>query len=99
MRILRRFFKRLISWTSSRKDEERLREEIEAHIALQTEENMRAGLSAEEARREAVWKFGPVEAVKESYREQRGLPLMDTLIQDTRYALRRLRSAPALPSQ
>ena len=70
-------------------------QEIESHIAFQTEENMRAGLSAEEARREAVLKFGPVEAVKESYREQRGLPLMDTLIQDTRYALRRLRKAPA----
>lgn len=95
MRILRRFFKRLMSWTSARKDEERMRLEIEAHIALQTEENMRAGLPAEVARREAVLKFGPVEAVKESYREQRGLPSLDTLIQDTRYALRRLRKAPA----
>jgi predicted permease len=95
MRTLRRFFKRLSSWASARRDEERLRAEIEAHIALQAEENIRAGLSAEEARREAVWKFGPVEAVKESYRQQRGLPLMETLIQDTRYALRRLRAAPA----
>ena len=95
MKTLRRFFKRLSSWATARKDEERLRAEIEAHIALQTDENIRAGLSAEEARREAVWKFGPVEAVKESYREQRGLPFMETLIQDTRYALRRLRMAPA----
>ena len=95
MRTLRRFFKRLSSWATARKDEERLRAEIEAHIALQTDENIRAGLSAEEARREAVWKFGPVEAVKESYREQRGLPFIETLIQDTRYALRRLRRAPA----
>lgn len=91
MRILRRFSRRLSSWATSRKDEERLRAEIEAHIAFQTEENIRAGLSAEEARREAVWKFGPVEAVKESYREQRGLPSMETLIQDLRYALRSLR--------
>ena len=94
MRALRRFFKRLSSWASRRKDEERLRAEIEAHIALQTDENIRAGLPAEEARREALWKFGPVEAVKESYREQRGLPSIETLIQDTRYALRRLRRAP-----
>jgi predicted permease len=94
MRTLRRFFKRLTSWASARKDEERLRAEIEAHIALQTDENIRAGLPAEEARREAVWKFGPVEAVKESYREQRGLPSVETLLQDTRYALRRLRMAP-----
>jgi predicted permease len=95
MKTLRRFFKRLSSWATARKDEERLRAEIEAHIALQTDENIRAGLSTEEARREAVWKFGPIEAVKESYWEQRGLPSMETLIQDTRYALRRLRMAPA----
>jgi predicted permease len=95
MRTLRRFFKRLGSWVTTRKDEERLRAEIEAHITLQIEENIRAGLSAEDARREAMWKFGPVAAVKESYREQRGLPPIETLIQDTRYALRRLRMAPA----
>jgi macrolide transport system ATP-binding/permease protein len=95
MKRLRRFFKRLTAWTTARKEEERMREEIEAHIALQTDENIRAGLPAEEARRQAVLKFGPVEAVKESYREQRGLPSIETLIQDTRYALRRLRMAPA----
>ena len=59
MKTLRRFFKRLSSWTTARKDEERLRAEIEAHLALQTDENIRAGLSAEEARRQAVLKFGP----------------------------------------
>ena len=42
MRALRRFLKRLISWSSAR-DEERLREEIEEHLALQTAENLRAG--------------------------------------------------------
>jgi len=95
MRTLRRFFKRLSWWATARKDEERLRAEVEAHIALQTDENIRAGLSADEARRAALLKFGAVEAVKESYREQRGVPSMETLFQDTRYALRRLRMAPA----
>jgi macrolide transport system ATP-binding/permease protein len=47
MRTLRRFFKRLRSWVAARKDEERLRAEIEAHIAFQTEENIRTGLSPE----------------------------------------------------
>jgi predicted permease len=95
MRTLRRYCKRLSSWATARRDEERLRVEIEAHIAFQTDENIRSGLSPEEARREAVWKFGPVETIKDSYREQRGLPVMETLFQDTRYALRRLRMAPA----
>ncbi len=95
MRALRRFFKRLSSWTTTRQDEERLRAEMEEHLALQTAENVRAGLSPVEARRQAVLKFGAVEAMREGYRDQRGLPFLETLIQDTRHALRRLRNAPA----
>jgi macrolide transport system ATP-binding/permease protein len=95
MRALRRFLKRLSSWAATRQDEERLREEIEDHLALQTAENVRAGLSGFEARRQAVLKFGGVEAMKDSYRDQRGLPVLETLLQDSRQALRRLRMAPA----
>lgn len=95
MRALRRFFKRLSSWATTQQDEERLRAEIEEHLALQTAENVRAGLSPVEARRQAALKFGAVEAMKESYRDQRGLPFLEMLIQDTRHALRRLRMAPA----
>jgi predicted permease len=72
-----------------------LRAEIEGHLALQTAENIRVGLSPSEARRQAALKFGGVESMKEIYREQRGLPSLERLIQDTRYALRRLRMAPA----
>jgi len=95
VRTLRRFFKRLSSWATRRQDEERLREEIEEHLALLTAENIRAGLSPVEARRQAALKFGSVEAMKESYRDQRGFPFLESLIQDTRHALRRLRMAPA----
>ena len=95
MRTLRRFLRRISSWTQTRSGEERLRAEIEDHIALQTADNIRAGLSPVEARRQAVLKFGAVEATKEDYRDQRGLPLVETLILDTRHALRRLRMAPA----
>lgn len=95
MRSLRRFWKRLGSWTRKRQDEERLAAEIEDHLARQTEENMRDGLSPQEARRRAVLKFGAAEAVRESYRDGRGLPFVETFWQDTRYALRRLRNAPA----
>jgi predicted permease len=95
MRTLRRFFRRLSSWATTQQDEERLRAEIEEHLALETDGNLRAGLSPAEARRLAVLKFGAVEAVKEGYRDQRGLPFVETLVQDTRYALRCLRKAPA----
>ena len=46
MKTLRRFFKRLSSWATAGKDEERMRAEIEEHIALQIDEYIRAGLPA-----------------------------------------------------
>src|SRR5215831_16455529 len=95
MRFLTRFFRRLTFWATTRQDEERLRAEIEGHIALQTADNVRAGLPPAEARRQAALKFGGVEGIKENYREQRGLPSLERLMQDTRHALRRLRMAPA----
>jgi predicted permease len=95
MRTLRRFLKRLSSWVTTQQDEERLRAEIEEHLAMQTAENLQAGLTLTEARRQAVLKFGAVEAIKEDYRNQKGLPFLETLAQDTRHALRRLRKARA----
>jgi len=85
----------LTSWVTSARDEEFLRAEFEEHIGMQTEENLRAGLSPIEARRQALLKFGSVEVVKEIYRDQRGLPVLETLVRDTRHALRRLRRAPS----
>src|SRR5262249_18310806 len=95
MKPLRRLFRRLTSWATAVRDEEALHVEIEEHIAMQTAENLRRGLSPVEARRQARLKFGNVEAVKETYREQKGLPFVETLIQDTRHAIRRLRKTPA----
>ena len=70
MRAARRFLRRLGSWARTRQDEERLRAEIEEHLALQTAENLRAGLSPVEARRQAMLKFGAAEVIRESYRDQ-----------------------------
>ncbi|TAM82819.1 MAG: ABC transporter permease [Acidobacteria bacterium] len=95
MKQLRRFVKRFTSWARAEQDEARLRAEIEEHIVLQTEDNVRAGLSPDEARRQAVLKFGAVEAIKEEYRDRRGLPLLESLWQDLRYAVRRLRNSHA----
>ena len=81
MRTLRRFFKRLTSWARTKRDEERLQEEIAEHLALATEENLRARMSPIEARRQAMLKFGGVEAMKEEYRDQKGLPFLETLAQ------------------
>ncbi|MBV8709993.1 MAG: ABC transporter substrate-binding protein, partial [Acidobacteriaceae bacterium] len=94
MRSLQRFFQRLNSWRKTREYEERLQAEIEEHLALQTEENVRAGWSLVEARRQAALKFGAAEAIKEEYREERGFLFFETLWQDVRHTLRRLRKAP-----
>ena len=95
MRRLRRLLSRLRAWTRTTSDEARLRAEIDEHVALLTEEYIRGGLSAGEARRQALLKFGAVEGMKESYREQRTFTSVEALMQDIRYALRRLAMAPA----
>ena len=77
MRTLRRFFTRLVNFGTRRAQDERLREEIEGHVALQTEENIRAGISRVEARRQALLKFGGVEGMKEKYRAERGFAFVE----------------------
>ena len=75
--------------------EEDLQEELRAHLEmLVEEENIRRGMTPEEARYAALRAFGGVDQVKEDYREQRGLPLMDTLTQDLRSGLSQLRRNP-----
>ncbi|HKV62257.1 MAG TPA: ABC transporter permease [Candidatus Acidoferrum sp.] len=96
MKSLRRFLARLSHFVTRRRDDERLREEIAEHIALQTEENLRAGLSPIEARRQAMLKFGGVEAMKQDYRATRGLLFIENLLGDLRTAVRTISRMPAL---
>jgi putative ABC transport system permease protein len=74
--------------------EERMDEEIRFHIEMETEKNLRAGMSPEEARRRAVLAFGGVEAHREELREGRRVPLLEELWRDLRYAARSLRKSP-----
>src|ERR1700733_919827 len=96
MKSLRRFFARLFNLATRTSQDARLREEIEEHLAMQTAENIRAGLSPAEARRQAFLKFGAVESMKEAHRAERGLPSIESFIQDFRYAFRSLRRTPGL---
>src|SRR6202045_5535865 len=96
MRSVRRFLNRLFSSATRRAQEERLREEIAEHIALQTAENLRAGLSPVEARPQAMLKFGGVEAMKQDYRAERGLLFIENLMGDLRNAGRTIGRMPGL---
>jgi len=94
MRFLRRFLARLKNFATWRRDDKRLREEMQEHIVLQTEENLRAGMNVEEARRQAVMKFGGVGTVREDYHAEQGLPVFENLLQDSRFAIRMLAKSP-----
>lgn len=72
--------------------------ELQSHVELLTQENVRRGMSPEEAQHAARREFGGMEQAKELYREQRSLPFLEMLLQDVRYALRVLKSSPALTS-
>jgi predicted permease len=94
MRLLRRFLARLAHFATGRQADQRLREEMEEHLAFQTAENLRNGLPPEEARRQAVLKFGAVGTIREEYHAEHGLPFIETLLQDVRYALRLFAKSP-----
>src|SRR5437867_13131863 len=68
--------------------------EMDSHLQMHIEDNLRAGMPPAEARREALIKLGGIEQIKESYRDRRGVPVLEHLIQDLRYALRVLRKNP-----
>ena len=84
---------RLIGTLTQRRDDEFLAE-IESHMQMQTDENLRSGMAQEEARRQAALKFGAVGAIREEYHTELGLPFLETLLQDLRYAFRQLAASP-----
>jgi predicted permease len=94
MRRLRALFSRLGEVFGRQRRERELSAEMESHLQLHIEDNIRAGMSPERARREAILKLGGIEQTKLSYRERRGLPMLETLLQDFRFATRMLRKSP-----
>ena len=91
IRRLRAVPARLASWFGKSRREREWTTEFESHLRLHIDDNLRTGMSAEEARRQALVKFGSVESVKESMRDQASFVWIDTCWQDIRYGLRSLR--------
>jgi macrolide transport system ATP-binding/permease protein len=93
-RHLRGYLVRLACLFNQEKRDRELAEELESHLQMHIEDNLRSGMKPEEARRLALIKLGGVEQTKEQYRSQRGLPVIETLVQDLRYSFRRLIKSP-----
>lgn len=91
---LRAFARRLKSTLSHKRSDGELDEELRAHFEMLVEQNVRRGMSAEEARRAARQELGGAEQIKESVHDQRSLPLLESIVADIRYAARILRKSP-----
>lgn len=94
MKFLRRFFVRLSNLATGRSADQRLREEMADHLALQMEENLRTGMTPTEARRQAAIKLGAAEAIREYHHAEQSLPLIENVLLDLRYATRMLLKSP-----
>src|SRR2546422_213729 len=94
MKRLREWMVRFGGLFNKQSKDRELDEEIESHLQLHIEDNLRLGMTPEEARREATIKLGGIESTKEAYRDQRGLPALETLWKDVRYGARMLRKNP-----
>ena len=94
MKFIRRFFIRLSNFATGRRADQRLREEMMEHLTFQTDENLRAGMSPAEARRQAVLKLGAAAAIREDHHAEQSLPFIENLWFDLKYAVRMLLRSP-----
>src|SRR5574339_1012475 len=90
MRRLRAGLLRLIGVFSTKRADRELSAELDSHLQLHIDDNIRAGMSPLEARRRAVLALGGIEQTKEAYRDRRGIPTLDSLFHDAGHALRGL---------
>jgi len=94
MKRLRALILRLCGMFFKNRREQEIADEIESHLQLHIEDNLRAGMTLEQARREALLKLGGLEQTKQNYRERGTVPAFEALSHDVRFALRQLRKRP-----
>lgn len=87
-RKLRAFWIRLRAIFAPGAEQTDLQAELESHLQMHIDDNLRAGMNPQQARRDAILKLGGVEQTKQAYRERGTLPWLEDLLQDVRYALR-----------
>jgi macrolide transport system ATP-binding/permease protein len=94
MRKLRALLIRLRGLPHQQQQDRDFAEELESHLQMHIEDNMRSGMTPEGARRDALLKLGGIEAITQAYRDQTTLPLLEAILQDLRYTFRQLRKNP-----
>jgi predicted permease len=93
MANIRAWFSRLAGFLHGRDDDD-LTDELSGHLQAHIDDNLRAGMSDDQARREALAKLGGVLQTTETYRDRRGIPFLETTMRDVRYGVRMLRKTP-----
>jgi len=96
MRQLRALWIRLAGLLRSSNADDEFSAELESHIAMHVEDGIRSGLNPDEARRRALMQLGGTEQVRQVRRERHGLPWLENLLRDLRYAVRTLAKHPAV---
>ncbi|HEX9581165.1 MAG TPA: ABC transporter permease [Gemmatimonadales bacterium] len=95
MRYLRAALARIAGVFTGHRADDDLREELRAHLELEIAENIRRGMQPDAARRQALLASGGLTQAAEAVRDQRGLPWIESIAADIRYAVRALRHGPA----
>jgi predicted permease len=93
MKTLRAFWLRLAG-TVHGETRDSFAEELEGHLQMHTDDNVRKGMSAAEARRNALMKLGGIEQTRAIYHDRQTLPVLEVFMQDLRYGLRMLQKKP-----
>src|SRR5215470_883657 len=91
---LRSFLLRAAGLFRSQRRDREFEAELESHLQLHIDDSVRSGMSPAEARRQALIKLGGIEQTREAWRRQNGLPAIESLAQDLRYAVRAMRKNP-----
>jgi predicted permease len=94
MNRLRAWLRKLTGVVPTQQQEQDFSSELDSHLQLHIDDNVRAGMTPADARRSAIIKLGGIEHTKQAHRETRTFPLLEATLQDIRYALRQLRRSP-----